>query len=304
MHADELQPIRTHPPHPSNPRSIPAQFARSPRRLYTPRVWERARCFAALSMTGRKAVLKNKSASIRLIRVIRGLFEPTYTRNLHFYGQPPLLFRHCPDRNGHADARTDAHPHLLGDDVVPLRLHGDLAGALRVGAQFALSLSLVRPLPRRQGRAPVEPVDAGLCRRAAAGLCRDHPHPLRRRHLLAELRPVEPDLHPGRHPLPARRHGHRPGLSAPQPVDRPRLLCRPGGRGYRLCADAGAAHLRPRAPGDGGDQRGGRPGGAALWLARTGAAAGGLWRRRAAGAAAADRPAHRPFPDQPGQGRG
>jgi hypothetical protein len=60
-HADELQPLRAHPPNPPNPRSIPAQFARSPCRLYTPRVWARARCFAALSMTGRKAVLKNNT---------------------------------------------------------------------------------------------------------------------------------------------------------------------------------------------------------------------------------------------------
>ena len=69
---------------------------------------------------------------IRSISVIRGLL----LSSLEILNESkPNLFRNITNYAIRLDARALAHAFVLGDDVLPLRVHGDLTCTVRVGRE-------------------------------------------------------------------------------------------------------------------------------------------------------------------------
>ncbi len=108
------------------------------------------------------------------------------------------------------DDRAGADAHLLGHDVLPLRVPRDLDRALRPQRERRVR---VRHAPRLRQAFDREPADAALaavCRRHRAGARRARAHPRRAELLAREPREDDRDLHAGRSPFFHRRGRHLP----------------------------------------------------------------------------------------------
>ena len=158
-------------------------------------------------------------------------------------------------RRRDSDGRAGADAHLLGDDVLPLRVPRDIDRAVRSQRERRLRLCHAPHVRSAVDRGAADHALAALRRRDRAGARSARAHSRGPELLPRKPREDDRDLHAGGSALLHRRRGHLAGHHAPQKSRECRVRRRPDRRGGRLSSAVAAAESVRRS---GGGAAGGR----------------------------------------------